>query len=116
MAKNVFFDFLNNLFYKNKDLNFDDHRKEVNAYMLSLWLSQDQTLIKIVDKINPYIFMLDDKAVYTYYYYSIPKGKRFLQWTKKEKESDKVKKKKKEIKRLYGLSDRELWYYRNHIE
>lgn len=86
MAKkeNRFFEFLNNIFYKRKT---EFSKKDCPAYLLSMWLAHDPELIGLVNKINPLQFTLKDDIIYEYYYDKVPKGKRFIRWTKKEKES-----------------------------
>jgi len=85
------FDTLNAIFYKRDKHEYD--KKKVNGFMLSMWLSHDQRLLDIANDINRYQFSLPDKLIYQYYYHAIPKGKRFIKWTKKEK----VDKKREDI-------------------
>ena len=47
----------------------------------------------IVNNLNRYQFSLSDDLIYQYYFHAIPKGKRYIKWTKK----DKVDKKKESI-------------------
>ena len=46
--------------------------------MLSLWMAQERELIGYVNELNPYIFNLDNEAVFWYYYKKVPKKKRFI--------------------------------------
>ncbi len=62
-----------------------------------MWLSHDPELIDIVNKLNPLQFLLKDDIIYQYYFEKVPKGRRFIRWTKKEKET---KKRRKEIEEL----------------
>ena len=57
--------------------------KEVSAFVLSLFLSEDPKLAEIVNKINKYQFSLTDELIFKYYVDTIPKGKRYLKFTKK---------------------------------
>ena len=100
--KSDLFQAINCINYKTKP-DFDISK--VNGYILSLWLAQDRELIKYVQEINPYIFNMTNKAIFLYYYKKIPKGRRFIRWTKKKEpqHSD-------EIERLcqeYNISPRE---------
>lgn len=80
--------------------------KEVSAWVISLFLSEDPELIEIVNKINQYHFSLDDKLIFRYYVSKIPKKKRFIKFTKKSKES-KDNEKVKSLMETYGVSKRE---------
>jgi hypothetical protein len=89
-----FFTYLNAIFYKRK-LKYN--KKLCSTYLLSMWLSHDPELINLVNKLNPLQFLLKDDIIYQYYFEKVPKGRRFIRWTKKEKES---KKRRKEIEEL----------------
>lgn len=78
---------------------------KVNGYILSLWLAQDRQLIKYVQDLNPYIFYFTNEAVFWYYYKKIPKGKRFIKWTKKS--DDKHSKEIEELCQKYNISYKE---------
>lgn len=77
------FEVMNNIFIKNKEYQYD--KKDAGAYILALWFSQDNRLLDLVNSVNYYQFILPDELVYQYYFHAIPKGKRFLKWTKKDK-------------------------------
>ena len=102
--KLTIFDYLNNLFYK-KGLVYD--KKIASAYMITMFLSHDKSLLPIIDKINHLHFHIDDHLIYQYYYNTIPKGKRFLQYIKKDKTKD-----KETLKTQYKLSKNEYQYYK----
>jgi hypothetical protein len=89
-----FFTYLNAIFYKRK-LTYN--KKLCSTYLLSMWLSHDPELINLVNKLNPLQFLLRHDIIYQYYFEKVPKGRRFIRWTKKEKES---KKRRKEIEEL----------------
>lgn len=78
---------------------------KVNGYILSLWLAQDRQLIGYVQELNPYIFTLTNEAVFWYYYKRIPKGKRFVRWTKKM--DGKQPKEIDELCQKYNISPKE---------
>ena len=103
MEKLTLFDYLNNLFYK-KGLVYD--KKIAPAYMITMFLSHDKSLLPIIDKINHLHFHIDDYLIYEYYYKNIPKGKRFLKYIKKEKTKE-----KETLKSLYKLSKNEYQHY-----
>lgn len=81
--KYTLFDYLNAIFYKRK-VPYD--KKVASAYILMLWLSEDKNLIHMINDINSCLFILKDKMVYDYFWYGIPKGKRFIKFTKKKKD------------------------------
>ena len=85
------FDTLNAIFYKKKEHKYE--KKDAGAYILALYLSIDSTLSNVVNDINRCLFLLPDELIYQYYFHAVPRGKRFLKWTKK----DAVDKKRDEI-------------------
>jgi len=105
MKKITLFDYLNQIYMKTSKYKYD--KKTAAAYMLSLWLSHDKYLINIVHKICFLQFSLPDKVIYDYYFDRVPKGRRYIKWTKKTPEE---KQKLKDIKLLqeqYNISKRE---------
>ncbi len=109
MKEKTIFDHLNNLFYKN-GLPFD--KKICKMYLISLWLSHDERLLPILQKINPFHFSIDDEIIYQYYYEKIPKGKRFIRWVKKEGSDTKDD----DIRQELNLSKMEYLRYKQLIE
>jgi len=99
------FTFLNQINYKKGSVKYD--KKVASAYLLSLWLSHDKNIIDIVNEINHLQFDLPDDIIYNYYHSKIPKGKRFIRWTKKTKQDKKKKKIIDELKEKFTLSTRE---------
>jgi len=97
--QNRLFDCLNAINNKNKSYQYD--KKDVNAYMLMLWLSHDPDCLDILDKINERLFDIPDELVYTYLYNAVPQKRRFIKWDKGQK--DKLKKKEEEI--IQGIID-----------
>jgi hypothetical protein len=108
------FDYLNQIFYKRKKLEYD--KKISNAYMLSQWLSHDNELIEIVNDINKIQFSLSDEMIYWYYWYKVPKKRRFIKWVKKTKTKDQKKKIEKLKNNYPNLSSRELKMLLKHVE
>jgi len=112
--KPTLFDFLNQIYYKRMKYPYD--KKTASAYMLSLWLSHDKSLINIVHKICKYQFDLPDKVIYDYYFDKVPKGRRYIKWVKK---TESEKKKDKDIKNIcekYNVSKRESKMLMAHLE
>jgi len=99
------FDFLNQIYLKTEKYPYD--KKAASAYMLSLWLSHDKYLIYLVNKINRLQFLLPDDIIYKYYFDVVPKGRRYIKWTKKREEDKKIKKKIESIMEGTNLSKRE---------
>ncbi len=99
------FDFLNQIYLKTEKFPYD--KKAASAYMLSLWLSQDKYLIYTVNEINRLLFLLPDDIIYKYYFDKIPKGKRYIKWTKKREEDKKIKKQIESIMEGTNISKRE---------
>jgi len=93
MAEVNLFTFINQIQYKRRTVPYD--KKIANAYILSLWLSMDKELIGKVNKINKFQFLLPDEIIYEYYMSVIPQGKRFIKFSKKQKDEemeDRIKK------------------------
>jgi hypothetical protein len=108
------FDFLNQIFYKRDKHPYD--KKVAPAYMLSMWLSIDSSLSTIVGNINRLQFFLKDDIIYKYYYYAVPKGKRFLKWNKKTPEEKAFKKNVEKLMEEFGLSKREAIITQKQLE
>jgi hypothetical protein len=81
--------------------------KEVSAWVLSLFLSEDPELIEIVNKINEYHFSLDDRLIFKYYVSKVPCKKRYIKFTKKTKEAKENDEQIKFLMETYGVSKRE---------
>jgi len=105
MKKITLFDFLNQIYMKKSTYKYD--KKLASAYMLSLWLSHDKYLINIVHKICFLQFSLPDKVIYDYYFDKIPKGRRYIKWTKKTPEEKQKLKDINVLQQQYNISKRE---------
>lgn len=81
--------------------------KEVSAYVLSLFLSEDKELCDTVNKINKFHFSLDDRIIFKYYVGKVPRGYRKIKFTQKTKESEERDKEVKKLMEEYGISKRE---------
>lgn len=102
-TKKTLFDYLNAIFYK-KDLKYD--KKIANGYKLTLWLSHDKNLIYLTNRINQILFSVPDNLTYNYFYYEVPKGRRYISYVKKDK--GKNDKRVKELMKQYEMSEREV--------
>jgi len=108
------FDFLNQIC--NKTNKYAYVKKAAPAFLLSLWLSHEADCIEYVSKINPLLFYIPDEMVYNYYYASIPKGRRFIRYTKKQKT---YLREQEDINRLmleYDMSEREASMVKKFME
>lgn len=100
------FTFLNQIQTKRKTIPYD--KKIANSYIISLWLAQDKGLINKVNSINNYQFLLPDEVIYNYYMDVVPSGKRYIKFTKKRKDDNKLKSKINKLQEKYPeLSTRE---------
>lgn len=104
-----FFAPLNNIMYKQAK-PYDP--KVMPAYLMSLWLSHDNSLLELINDINDFHFLLDDKIIQKYYYYIIPKGKRYLRWIKKDQSDEKEYENCKEL----GISRMEYRRYKDLVK
>jgi hypothetical protein len=99
------FDYMNSIFYKKRLENFN--AKECPPFLLLMWLSHDNDLIKMVNKMNDVLWMTPQDKVYEYFYQKVPRGKRFIKWAKKEKESKEKEKLRKDLIEDLRISKRE---------
>lgn len=83
------------------------NRKEVSAYVLSLFLSEDPDLCQIVNEINPLHFSLDDDLIFKYYVSKVPKANRRLKFTQKSKEASDRDERIKALMKEHNISKRE---------
>jgi len=103
--KVTLFDYFNQIFYKTSKHNYD--KKIASAYIITLGLSHDPKLIDIVNKMNGLQFTLKDDIIYKYYMSKVPRGKRFIKWTKKTPKDKLFDKDVEEEMKEKGLSKRE---------
>lgn len=78
------FTYVDQIFIKSRKVPYD--KKVASAFFLCLHFSFFKDLVKVVDKVLPYLYSIGDEAVYEYLWHTIPKGKRFTRWPKKKKE------------------------------
>lgn len=62
-------------------------RKEYNSFMVNRGLSQFMDTVLFANEMNKY-YSLDKDMQYDFYFYSIPKGKRFSKWAKSNTSKD----------------------------
>lgn len=91
----------------NKKIPIEYDKKAVSAYVISLFMAQDPQLIKIVNDINQYQFLLTDELIFKYYFNAVPKKQRFIKFTKKDESSKEREEEAKKISEEYGISKRE---------
>lgn len=112
MPNETIFDCINAINYKKKDFKYN--KSIGSAYLLLLWFSHDKSLLHLLNKVNKYVFYLSDEVMYNYLYYSVPSGKRFLKWVKKDK-TESEENLEKELAE-YNLSKREIMLYNKFIK
>ena len=81
--------------------------KEVSAWVISLFLSEDPNLIEIVSEMNKNHFTLDDRLIFKYYVEKVPQKRRYIKFTKKSQESKDKEDDVKYLMETYGVSKRE---------
>ena len=91
----------------NKKTPYIYNKKDVNGYMLAMWLSHDKELCKIVNEVNSLVFELPDELLYKYFHGKVPRKPRYLKWTKKDKVLKKTEKLLEELKEEHNLSTKE---------
>jgi hypothetical protein len=107
--KQTIFDFLNSI---NEKKRIEINKKDFSGYMVSLWLSHASDCIEVVNRINPFIFNMPSEAIYEYYFDKISKKKRFIKFTKKEK-NEKESTNKESLKTKYNLSKKEIKLFKD---
>jgi hypothetical protein len=106
--KKNLFDYLNSL-YNKRPIEYNG--KIAPAYLLSLWLSHYRAFLPIVNRINPYHFLIEDALIYKYYWHKIPMGSVFIRWIKKDEKDIERDKKIEEFCIQHGISKREAMNY-----
>jgi len=72
----------------HKEYIFDSKtEKEYNAWIVNISFSAFPEYLYHVDRMNTF-HHIDKKMQYDYYFYALPKDKRYKKWIKKEKTSD----------------------------
>ena len=75
------FTFINQICFKSRKEPYN--KSKGSAFVTSMHFSHDRELIDIVNKINGLQYHLKDDIIYEYYWYAVPRGKRFIKWVKK---------------------------------
>jgi len=78
------FTYVDQIFMKSRTVPYD--KKIASAFFLCLHFSFFKDLVKVVDRVLPYLYSIGDEAVYEFLWHEIPQGKRFTRWPKKKKE------------------------------
>ena len=108
------FDVLNSIFDKKE---IDYKQSDLPPYIISLWLSGDKHLIDIVNRMNCVQFQIKPEMVYKYYFYKIPKGRRFIKWVKKKEVfTEDQKKLVDDIQKANNISKIEMSKYLSMLE
>ena len=81
--------------------------KDVAAYVLSLFMSEDKGLSRIVNKINMCQFATPDKLIFKYFVEAVPKGFRRTKFTKKTAQGKERDAQIEALMKDYGISKRE---------
>ena len=81
--------------------------KDVSAYILTLFMSEDRGLGQIVRKINTCHFNTPDPLIFKYYVEAVPKGFRRTKFTKKTKQAENEQEKIEALMKEYGISKKE---------
>jgi len=106
-GKEDLFSYMNQILNKARPEGKPVDRKVCNPYMLSMYFAHEKDLIDIVQDMNKIQFTLPDgreQIVFEYYFNRIPKGRRFIKWTKKDKVAKEKEKLIAEIQEEYEVS------------
>lgn len=108
------FDFLNQIWNKNEAHPYD--KKIASAWMLTNWISHAPELIEYAQEMNKIQFSLTDEQVYKYYFYKIPKRKRYIKWLRKDPTSLKREKEIEKVMTEFEVSKNEAMIILKHKE
>ena len=97
-----------------KNVKYPYNKKLAPAYMMSLYLSHDNSLLKIVNAMNKIQFTIPDEIIYRYYFDRIPK-RRYIKWVKKTPEDKKLNKIIEQIQLDMNVSKNEAKMILSHI-
>ena len=81
--------------------------KDVSAFVLSLFLSEDRGLSRIVNEINKCHFTTPDPLIFKYYVEKVPKGFRRTKFTKKTAQGKERDEQIETLMQEHGISKRE---------
>ena len=107
------FDYLRQVCEKTTKLPYD--KKTAPAFLLTMWLAHEDDLIKYAQNINRHHW-IGDENIYNYYFHAIPKGRRFIRWTKKDETYLKEQQEIEEIMEEYNVSNKEATMIKQHKE
>jgi len=81
--KTHFFEFLNQISHKKNPEFFDDEtKKDWSTYMVLRYLSMDEMLLPMVNLVQQYAGILDNREMYDLLLEVIPRKKRFFKYVK----------------------------------
>ena len=107
------FDYLRQICEKRTKLPYD--KKTAPAFLLTMWLAHEDDLIEYAQNINRHHW-IGDENIYNYYFHVIPKGRRFIRWTKKDETYLKEQQEIEELMEEYNVSKREATMIKQHKE
>jgi len=81
------FTFIKQIYTKERTHKYD--KELAPKVLLCYWMSHDARLLGMINNLNRLLFNLSDEQVYEYFMNKVPKGFKFLKWTKKEKNGKK---------------------------
>lgn len=92
----------------NSKQSIDYDPKQASAYIITLFLSEDPSLLRVInDDINRLHFHLTDKMIFKYYHKQVPAKNRRLSFTKKSAEAVDRDEEIKHLMETYNISKRE---------
>lgn len=98
-----------------KRVKYKYNKKIAPSYMMSLYLSHDNSLLGIVNAMNKVQSIIPDELIYKYYYNQVPK-RRYIKWVKKTPEDKKLNDIINEIKLETNTSENEAKMILNHMK
>ena len=107
------FDYLRQICEKGTKQPYD--KRLAPAFLITMWLSHEQDLINLCQAMN-IRHWLNDKDVYNFYFYKVPKGYRYIRWTKKDETYLKAQEEIEEIMLEYNVSNREATMIKQHTD
>ena len=107
------FDYLRQICEKGTKQPYD--KRLAPAFLITMWLSHEQDLVHLCQAMN-IRHWIADKDVYNFYFHKVPKGRRFIRWTKKDETYLKEQEEIEELMVEYNVSNREATMLKQHKE
>ena len=98
MSSNLLFDFLNDINSGKKDIMTEENEKEYKPYVINRFLANSVETVRLAAEMSR-LHHLTPRMQYDYLLHSVRRKKRFLKWTKADKQ-DKID----VIKKFYDYS------------